>query len=267
MQRAAKNPLYSAFKCLDENLVIGFAKPKVITLGRPFLTGFAILELSKLYMYQMFYEQIRPRIPTARIGFSDTDSWLLALPGKTVEEALDPIDELMDYSNLDDNHPKKNNNHKAQLGYLKEENACKAHILEACLIRAKCYSLKCVPRYPYQTHDEIKLGLHNLKENYYNRCKGTKKSIVARLKFNDYLSVLKKQTNVSTVQPAIRSYAHDIYTIQQRKRMFRTFEDKTFVKNCGIHTLPYEHYSIVESVEKAAHCDICPLSAQDWNIK
>lgn len=258
-EKAAANPLYTSFLILDESLILGFSKPKTVNLSRPFLTGFSILELSKYHMYRMFYQVILPRIPRARVGFSDTDSWLLSLPGRSPEEAMRPLRQIMDYSNLHERHPLYSDLKKSFLGYLKEENSFQYLVVEACLIRAKCYSLKLVPRKPYEASAVTieNLRKEEIKHLNYSKCKGAKKSSVKKLSFDEYYKVLMNPQNYYGEQTVIRSLKHTIYTVKQTKRFFQTFDDKTFLKNCGIHSVPYFHYSILDDTIDANYCDKC----------
>jgi hypothetical protein len=255
-ERAAANPLYQSFQQLDENLVIGFAKQKTVNLARPYLTGFSVLEISKWHMYNIFYKHIRVLIPSASVAFSDTDSFLLTLPGKSVEEALEPINYLMDYSNLSPDHPLYSTSVKAHVGYLKEENEFKNQIVEACLIRSKCYSLRTVPRKPYQSSKIFLKNIDKLIKKTESKCKGTKKASVKEISFDDYKKVLYTPQNFIGTQTVIRSIAHKIYTIKQTRRFFQSFDDKNWIKRCQIHSYPYGHYAIT-TLPDPSYCDIC----------
>ena len=43
---------------------------------------------------------------------------------------------------------------------------------------------------------------------------------------------------------AIRSMKHKVYTIEQNKKSLVPYDDKRFLLNDGITTLPYGHYMI-----------------------
>lgn len=66
-------------------------------------------------MYKVFYEEIRSNIPSASVCMSDTDSWILKLPGKTVEDAIQPISHIFDFSNIPSSHPWFTEAKKAQV--------------------------------------------------------------------------------------------------------------------------------------------------------
>jgi hypothetical protein len=249
--RASNSPLFQSFKIMADNLVLGFSKPKTVHLNRPFLTGFSILELSKYVMYSIFYKQIRQFIPSANIAMSDTDSFLLMLPGSSPEMALEKIYHLMDFSNLDPDHFLFSTERKGHVGYLKEEMKFKNIISEACLIRSKCYSLKLAEREEKEGEREIHTS--------YNRCKGVQKKRVKALGFEDYRKMIAHphmpRVHIGS-QNTIQAFDHRIYSIQQTKCFFRSFDDKNYLLNCGIHSLPYGHYRI-NGEKNASKCMQC----------
>src|SRR5207253_3124998 len=78
-------PWFENVNIIDEDLsIFKMSKPKLF-LNRPIHVGFAILELSKLLMYQHHYDLILPIYGPERLDlcFTDTDS--LAYHIKTVD--------------------------------------------------------------------------------------------------------------------------------------------------------------------------------------
>lgn len=52
-------------------------------------------------MYSAYHHIIKKQCPKARLLMSDTDSFLISLPGKTPEDAISRIKNICDFSNTD----------------------------------------------------------------------------------------------------------------------------------------------------------------------
>ena len=62
---------------LGNNVFLVQKHKKTIVLDKPIYAGVAILELSKLLMYELFYDVIRAQFPQCRMLKTDTDSLLI----------------------------------------------------------------------------------------------------------------------------------------------------------------------------------------------
>ena len=58
--RVVQHPLFSNFKIIAENVVLCFMRKGTVRLNRCYSAGFSILEYSKLFMGEMYYEKILP---------------------------------------------------------------------------------------------------------------------------------------------------------------------------------------------------------------
>ena len=78
------------------------------------------------------------------------------------------------------------------------------------------------------------------------RAKGIQKAVVKKnISHEDYRNtILNNNTKVVTTH-SIRSYNHQLFTILQRKNALSAFDDKRFILEDGITTLPHGHKSIV----------------------
>ena len=74
-KKLVEKPHCLGFKIFGENLMgVNMKKIKVL-IDKPFYVGFAVLELSKLLMYEFHYDYIHPKYgPKAQLLFTDTDS-------------------------------------------------------------------------------------------------------------------------------------------------------------------------------------------------
>ena len=90
----------------------------------------------------------------------------------------------------------------------------------------------------------------------YNKCKGVRRHKVAKLDFEQYKAVIKTDTPKVQYgeQTVLRSFQHSIYTLHTRKLFFSSYEDKSWLLNCGVHSYSYNNVNIKL---KGPYCDIC----------
>ena len=74
LKKLAAQPSFKQFKIFHENLVSVERAKVELTLHRPIYVGFAILDLSKMLMYDSHYNYIKQKYPDSTLLFTDTDS-------------------------------------------------------------------------------------------------------------------------------------------------------------------------------------------------
>ena len=87
-------------------------------MTKPIYAGMCVLDLSKLLMYDFFYNSLRELFPEVRLLFTDTDSLCVCMEGcddvyKRIHEGIIDLDNgntvgaasLFDFSNYPPNHP------------------------------------------------------------------------------------------------------------------------------------------------------------------
>jgi hypothetical protein len=225
----------------DGEFLVGVLHAKLsVTLDKPIYAGVAILDLSKLHMYRFHYEVIKPEYgDRARLLFTDTDSLcyhiqspsflsdVLNNPSLMAEmdfsetkaeaaNALVPMDRCV----LD---AVKSLNKKV-VGKFKDECGGLS-ISEFVGLRAKCYSF-------------------TVDSETHSKAKGVDKAAMkAYIKHADYLSILhaSAKTSVSATFHCFRSEAHQIVTAKVQKRALNKYDDKRYILDDGIATLPHGH--------------------------
>ena len=84
--------------------VIKSKKSKVV-LNKPIYCGFAILELSKLLMYNVHYYVIKKQYGNkAKLLFADTDSLCYEIKTKDIYDDMYKNKDLYDFSDYSDDH-------------------------------------------------------------------------------------------------------------------------------------------------------------------
>ena len=229
MLKAASNPTFKSYTILAEDLVQTNHFTPVIVHDRPIFVGFTILELSKHFMYDFYYNKLLKNAPCKiELGFSDTDSFLLKVDNK--KAFMDHIKPYMDFSNYPKDNPLYSNENKSKLGFFKDELQGTLNCSEFIGLRAKCYALK--------------LNNENTKSEK-KVCKGLGKiAIKNKLKFKHYKKCLLQGKTKRFSFHSIRSKKHNISTVRLKKKALSHFDSKRWIFDCGIHSVPYGSYII-----------------------
>ena len=107
--------------------------------------GFSVLKLSKLLMYETYYDELQPyfRLENLQLHYMDTDSFVLSVKTKNIIKDLKNLEVLFDFSKLNENHELFSNKNKKVIGKFKIETPKNIWIDEFVCLRKKMYSFKC----------------------------------------------------------------------------------------------------------------------------
>ena len=77
-----------------------------VLVDKPIYLSFSVLELSKLLMYETSYDKLQPYFKQEEIQphYMDTDSFVLSVNTKDITKNLKNLEDIFDFSNLDENH-------------------------------------------------------------------------------------------------------------------------------------------------------------------
>ena len=88
-----------------------------------------------------------------------------------------------------------------------------------------------------------KLYSYKLHDKEHKRCKGVKRSVVAKtITHEDYKNCLKTKNEQLRTMNVIRSYGHELYIEQINKVALSANDDKRIILEDGMHTLAYGHW-------------------------
>lgn len=222
---------------IDEDLVAVVLSKETICLNRPVYVGQAVLDLSKLRMYRLHYEDMeryRQLYPNSSIKIlaGDTDSFFLEVRNVDLNTQLLPKmlqDGLLDTSNFPPNHPLHSRQHENKIGLVKDESAGIEDYVEWLFLRPKCYSLlssdssathkaKGITRATKFTHDQYRNVFNSYDPN------GPDSPECVRVE-----------------QRNIVSSVHQLYTVSYNKRALSIMDDKREWCEQN-YSLPYGHY-------------------------
>lgn len=228
----ASRPEFLASTIFNEDLVGVHLCKEEIKLEKPIFIGQAVLDLSKLEMYELRYKHLSryEELFNGKITIAggDTDSFFLRVDGISVHNTLLPAmlrDGLLDSSNYPPTHPLYSTTHKAKLGCVKDEAEGMPH-REWILLKPKCYSLL-----PLQGKDK-------------KRAKGVRRSTLANeIRHQHFRQTYDESIEFNHTQRRIGSQQHQNYTLQYNKRTLSFFEDKRawIGKN---ESLPYGNHQL-----------------------
>ena len=117
-----------------------------VLMNRPIHLGVAVLELSKLHMYETYYDLLQPYFGQKKfqLPYIDTDAFVLSLNTKNIIKESKNLQGIFDFSNIDANHELFNSKNKSVIGKFKIETTKNFWIDEFVCLRSKMYSFKCV---------------------------------------------------------------------------------------------------------------------------
>ena len=187
-------------------------KKNEVVMDKAIYVGFAILELSKLHMYETYYDVLQPYFgqENLQLHYIDTDGMFLSMKTKDIIKDLKNLEKIFDFSNIDKNHELYSEENKKVIGKFKIETPKNIWIDEVVCLRSKAYSFKC------KDNNEDK-----------NKIKGISKSQSKHIKFEEYYNCLfgkgyQKECNIYI----IRSINHEMVLQEVKKSTLSIFDNK-----------------------------------------
>jgi len=229
LAKAVSRPTFRRPKIINDNLTLVRGARQRVTLNKPISAGFSILEISKLIMYEFYYDYLKPKyLNRCKLLFTDTDSFCCHIQTEDLYEDMAENIELFDTSNFEQTHPLYwKTNHRIVRKFKSETGSLTP--LEFVGLRAKMYSLL-VPQNP----KECKI-----------RAKGIKKSYVKKkVRHDQFLNVLKTLKPTPSTFRSFQSVNHVLRTVEINKTCLNAFDDKRYILNDGVGTLAYGHFRI-----------------------
>lgn len=202
-------------------------RKKTLTLNRPIYTGFAVLDLSKLLMYDFHYGVIRKEYgDRAQLLFTDTDSLAYHIQTEDIYKDFAAQNHLYDFSGYPTDHPLFSNQNKKVLGKFKDE-LDGIPVQEFCGLRPKMYSM---------------LSAKGEKKTAKGICR---RVIAKKVRHAQYKECLLNRKLTIEEMTRIVSSKHQLSTVKQRKLCLNPCDDKRYIVE-GVTTLAHGHFKISE---------------------
>ena len=221
--KLVSEPNYHTMNYISENLSIIEMKRTKVKMNKPIYIGLSILEISKILMYEFWYDYIKPKYNgNIKLCYMDTDRFIMNIKTEDFyKDIADDVEKRFDTSNYEVDRPLPTEKNKKVIGLMKDELGGKI-IREFVALRPKTYS--------YLADD--------CREN--KKVKGTKKCVIKRMiKFDDYKNCLLNDEIVLKSQQRFKSKRHDVYTENINKIALSSNDDKRLTASDKITSYPY----------------------------
>ena len=218
-------PNYHTIKLISENLTIIEMKKVKVEMKKPIYLGLPILEISKIIMYEFWYDYVKKKHgDMVKLCYMDTDSLIMNIKIKDFyRDIAQNVEERFDTSNYGVDRPLPKGKNKKVIDLMKDE-LDGGIITEFVALRPKAYL--------YMTDEIIEM----------KKAKGTKKCVIKKmLKFEDYKKCLFDNEPMLKSQQRFKSENHEVYTENINKIALSSNDDKRIVALDGIRSYPYEY--------------------------
>ena len=128
---------FTSCKIFDDYVLIR-RKDKTVYLNKPIYLGACILDLSKLLMYEFYYNIINKQWPLNELIYSDTDSFIVNINTYDIYKDMESIKHLFDFSDYPKDHSLFSDENKKVIGIPKDELNGKL-IREIIALKSKLY--------------------------------------------------------------------------------------------------------------------------------
>ena len=123
--KLVSEPNYHTMKLISENLsIIEMKKVKVkMKMKKPIYLGLSILEISKIIMYEFWYDYMKKKYgDMVKLCYMDTDRLIMNIKTKDFyKDIAQDVEERFDTSNYDVDRPLPTGKHKKVIGLMKDE--------------------------------------------------------------------------------------------------------------------------------------------------
>ena len=211
--KLVSEPNYHTMNYISEDLSIIKMKRTKVKMNKPIYLGLSILEISKILMYEFWYDYRKPKYgDNVKLCYMDTDSFIMSIKTEDFyKDFANDVEKKFDTSNYECDRPLPTGKNKKVIGLMKDELGGRV-ITEFVVLRPKTYS--------YLTDD--------CKED--KKAKETKKCEIKRMiKFNDYKNCLLKGEVVLKSQQRFKSKGLDVDTENVIKIALSSNDDKRIV--------------------------------------
>ena len=134
-------PNYHTTKHISENLLIIEIKKTEVKMNNPIYLGMSILDISKTFMQEFWYDQIKPKYgDRAKLCYTDTDSFVIYVKTEDFYKGIaNYVERWFNTSNYDENDGRPLGKNKKVICLFKDELEGKI-MTEFVALKAKTYA-------------------------------------------------------------------------------------------------------------------------------
>ena len=217
-------PNFKGGVLMGENLMSCEMGKVKVTMNKPVYLGQAILDLSKIIMYEFHYDYMKRKYNESdlKLLYMDTDSLVYDIKTEDFyKDIVEDVETRFDTSGYMPGRPLPIEKNKKVIGLMKDELGGKI-MKEFISLRHKMYS-------------------YRVEESEPKKCKGIKKCVVKKtITFEDYKRYLFEGINIHRSQMMFRSEKHKIKTLEVNKLALSREDDKR-ISIDGIASLAMGH--------------------------
>ena len=138
--KLVSEPNYHTINLISEDLSIIEMKKTKVKMNKPIYLGLSILEISKILMYEFWYDYMRPKYnDNVRLCFMDTNSFVMHIKTNDFCKGIArDVENRFDTSNYEVNRPLPTGKNKKVIGLMKDELGGKI-ITQFVTLRPKTY--------------------------------------------------------------------------------------------------------------------------------
>ena len=139
--RLVSEPNCHTMNYISEDLSIIEMNKTKVKMNKPIYLGLSILEISKILMYEFWYDYMKPKYnDNVKLCYMDTDSFVMNIETEDFyEDIANNVEKRFDTSNHEVNRPLPTGKNKKVIGLMKDELGEKI-IAEFITLRPKTYS-------------------------------------------------------------------------------------------------------------------------------
>ena len=221
IKKFINKPNFKDSVIFNDNLVAIVNNITSIKFNKPIYLGQAILDYSKQLMYRFYYEVINEVWSDNEIIGFDTDSYFLSIKTKDIYKDLKQVQDELDTSDYPKDHPLYSVDNKRVIGKFKDELNGKI-MNEIIFLKSKAYAYT----------------LSDLTEK--KKLKGISQPIVKKeMNFKNYKNCLYNTETQLNTMFRLNSEKHNMFINEVKKVSLNPFDDKRYICEDGINTLPY----------------------------
>ena len=214
----ASRPTYINHNIYGKKFVVIHERKQLLTLNKPIYVGCVVLELSKLAMYEFYYDFLIQKCENVKLLYMNTDSFIIEVIGKNFDDIILENKEYFDLSNSPKNNQYHTDDNQKVPGKMKDEYGGKV-IYEFVRAKPKSYTI---------------IDVNNCEKSVH-------KGHSFNFKSSEFKDIINNRKVVRHSMKKIISKNHKIYTQDGNKISQSCFDNKRHIKDDGTNTLAFGH--------------------------